>query len=309
MSAAVVSLGIRKATAAELARRARAGEEQAFEELARRMQTRLSAIVSRYFADGLTREDLSQHALIGLYEAARDFDSEAGAVFEQFAFFCALRETISAVRTANRRRHEALNSARSFQGTNQHGDEFDAEGWFALKSILDHRVPDVHEQVELRQILELICEVAHQRLSDLEQQSLALSLSGWSRVQIAEQESKAPKSIENALRRARRKLEEGLEAAGWPRDRAASSTSPRQFLQQRIQQKRERVGAVLRKAGVPLTKQEIASRVDCPVQGLHNLLLRMVWEGEICEPEAGKWSVFAAPDAAAWPSHWRVAAA
>lgn len=98
----VIDLDLRRASAAELATRAKAGSDAAFQELARRMDPALRAMARNYWARGLTCDDLHQEALVGLSEAVRDYRPDRGASFETFAKLCVNRELMTAVKTALR---------------------------------------------------------------------------------------------------------------------------------------------------------------------------------------------------------------
>src|SRR5512133_576304 len=62
-----------------LARRARAGDDAAFAEFARRHAS-LIGYMSRWAPPGLAREDMRQEALIGLFDACRAFDPARGSL-------------------------------------------------------------------------------------------------------------------------------------------------------------------------------------------------------------------------------------
>ncbi len=302
-------------TSETLARRATKGDETAFEELARRMRGRIADIARRYswasthFGAGITGEDLFQHGLIGLHGAVQDFDFEEETPFESFAYFCALREVVSAVRGATRRKHEPVNGNASF-AVDHPARQANENPLLMAKALVASRLPSTETQAEISELLRLICELSRSRLSEREQRAMALSLSGWSRKEIAAHLASDTKSVENAIRRGRSKLDEALEEIGWERDRASfDAPSVREFRNRQIERKREQIRDTLGQADGPLNKQEIAAEIGCPVQGLHTLLKRMVGQGEICEPDPGQWASFERPAADSWPAHWKVVAA
>jgi RNA polymerase sporulation-specific sigma factor len=92
-----------------LALRAGAGDEWAFGELADRYRG-LIGLVSRRPPSGLSRDDLRQEALIGLFEACRAHDPGKGA-FAQMAGACVRHRVWRARRHARRAKHRVLTDA------------------------------------------------------------------------------------------------------------------------------------------------------------------------------------------------------
>ncbi len=72
---------------------------------------------SSYFLAGGESEDLIQEGLIGLCKAVRDFRSDKETSFRSFAELCVTRQIITAIKTATRFKHQALNSYVSFSHT------------------------------------------------------------------------------------------------------------------------------------------------------------------------------------------------
>src|SRR3546814_16313541 len=62
-----------------------------------------------YFLVGADSDDVEQEALIGLYKAARDFRPQHQSSFRAFAELCITRQIITAIKTATRQQHQALN--------------------------------------------------------------------------------------------------------------------------------------------------------------------------------------------------------
>jgi RNA polymerase sigma-H factor len=92
-----------------LAQRAGAGDERAFGELARRYRG-LIVYVTRRAPSGLSRDDLRQEALIGLFEACRAHDPSKGA-FAQMAGACVRHRVWRAQLHARRAKHRVLTDA------------------------------------------------------------------------------------------------------------------------------------------------------------------------------------------------------
>src|SRR3546814_11404580 len=69
-----------------------------------------------YFLVGADSDDVEQEALIGLYKAARDFRPQHQSSFRAFAELCITRQIITAIKTATRQKHQALNQYVSISG-------------------------------------------------------------------------------------------------------------------------------------------------------------------------------------------------
>src|SRR5690606_38017500 len=77
----------------------------------------------RYSLVGAGPDDVEQEALIGLYKAARDCRPEHLSSFQAFAELCITRQIITAIKTATRQKHQALNQYVSFSSTRSGDDD------------------------------------------------------------------------------------------------------------------------------------------------------------------------------------------
>src|SRR6266496_4512629 len=110
----------------QLAFRARNGDKRAEDELIRRYTGFVRMKASSYFLAGGESEDLVQEGLIGLYKAIRDYRSDKETSFRSFAELCVTRQIITAIKTATRLKHQALNHYVSF-GQTPAGQESDGD--------------------------------------------------------------------------------------------------------------------------------------------------------------------------------------
>src|SRR6266480_6877271 len=121
MSAAQNAVPVQKAQREledlQLALRARNGDESALDALIRRYTGFVRLKASSYFLAGGESEDLIQEGLIGLCKAVRDFRSDKETSFRSFAELCVTRQIITAIKTATRFKHHALNNYVSFSQT------------------------------------------------------------------------------------------------------------------------------------------------------------------------------------------------
>src|SRR5213594_4256201 len=101
----------------QLVLRARNGDGGALDVLIRRYTGFVRLKASSYFLAGGDAEDLVQEGLIGLYKAVRDYRPDRETSFRSFAELCVTRQIITAIKTATRLKHQALNHYVSFGQT------------------------------------------------------------------------------------------------------------------------------------------------------------------------------------------------
>jgi RNA polymerase sigma factor, sigma-70 family len=140
---------------------------------------------------GLDTDDLTQEGLIGLLNAFESFDAEHSAAFSTYAITCINNSILTAVKKAARKKHLPLNSYTPLDdkdGTTLIGGytpeelAIADEGYAALRN----RIND--------------------DLSGYEKEVLSLYLEGYDYLAVAKRLGTTPKSIDNALQRARNKL-------------------------------------------------------------------------------------------------------
>lgn len=186
-----------------LVRRARAGDQQAMDQIIARYRGFVRLKASAYFLAGGDSEDLIQEGLIGLFKAVRDYRPEREASFRSFAELCVTRQIITAIKTAARNKHTPLNTYVSFSNTRA-GSEQET----TLADILpDDPVTDPVNQAISTEELQSLVECLGKVLSPLESQVLAMYLEGRSYEEVAERLECNPKSVDNALQRVKRKVE------------------------------------------------------------------------------------------------------
>src|SRR5919106_1757721 len=95
----------------DLVGRVRAGDERCVEILLDRYRNFARAKARSYFLAGSEKEDVVQEGMIGLFKAIRDFDLAQDTPFRAFAELCISRQILTAIKTANRHKHQPLNSS------------------------------------------------------------------------------------------------------------------------------------------------------------------------------------------------------
>src|SRR2546422_5318444 len=188
----------------QLVLKARNGDEFARDALIRRYTSFVRMKASSYFLAGGDGEDLVQEGLIGLCKAVRDFRADKETSFRSFAELCVTRQIITAIKTATRYKHHALNNYVSFSQTPAGQDpESDVTLGDALPG---PSVDDPSSCVISTQELQSLVFCLGTGLSRLEADALKLYLEGSSYEEMAAQLECDTKTIDNALQRVKRKV-------------------------------------------------------------------------------------------------------
>ena len=157
-----------------------------------------------YFLAGGDNDDLMQEGMIGLFKAIHDYNSDKQASFYSFAELCVKRQIFTAIKTAARQKHQPLNtyislnkpvyedvSERTLVETLAERESVDPEKLY----IMHEKLKDIEKEID-------------EKLSDLEKRVLILHLQGMSYQEISEIINKPTKSIDNALQKNKKKLDE-----------------------------------------------------------------------------------------------------
>lgn len=183
--------------------RARNGDGSAMDQLIKKYHSFVRLKASSYFLAGGDADDLIQEGLVGLYKAVRDFRVDKETSFRSFAELCITRQIITAIKTATRYKHAALNSYVSFSQTPAGQEDGDVTVGDALPG---PGVDDPAVCVISSEELESLVFCLGTGLSSLESNSLRLYLEGLSYEEMAEELDCDTKTIDNALQRVKRKI-------------------------------------------------------------------------------------------------------
>ena len=183
------------------------GDSRAEEVLIKRYKNFVLAKSRSYFLVGAGREDIVQEGMIGLYKAVRDYKIDRLASFRAFAELCITRQIITAIKAATRQKHQPLNSYVSLNKP-----IYDEESDRTLLDILKGtKLNNPEELFVSKETYDLIENQISEMLSELEFDVLQEYLNGKSYQDIADSLDKHVKSVDNALQRVKRKLEDFLE--------------------------------------------------------------------------------------------------
>ena len=177
-----------------LAEEAQAGDGAATEELLLRYKNAVLARARRYFLAGGETDDLVQEGMVGLYFAVRDYRKEEGKSFKNFAYLCVTRRIFDAVRSMTRRKNEVLNDSVSL---------FDP----IVTDILDGSASPEESIIDDESRAAFKIRLM-KTLSDFEFRVLTMYVEGMNYSKICEATGKSLKSVDNALARAKKKLQQ-----------------------------------------------------------------------------------------------------
>ena len=184
--------------------RCRRGDRAALERIMEKYNPLVIKKARSMFLIGGETEDLIQEGMIGLFKAVQDFEPDRETSFYRFSKLCIDRQIYSAVTSAGRKKHSPLNGYVSLSDSG----ETDWEDQWSPSSAA---AVSPEETLINRERMEIIYEKLGASLSPLELSVLKLFLEGYSYAQMAERLKKKEKSIDNALRRIKGKLQEILE--------------------------------------------------------------------------------------------------
>ena len=185
------------------------GNGSAEEELYARYKPVVRGKARTYYLVGGDSEDIIQEGMIGLYKAICDFDPAKHSGFKSFANLCITRHIQTVVKLSMRKKHSPLNNYVSFEQTMDSTEDSD----LSLADLLTGSEDDNPEnQIISREQSEVIFREIQTKLSSMERDVLSLYVKGFSYQQIAQMMNKAPKSIDNALTRIKKKLSAFFEA-------------------------------------------------------------------------------------------------
>ncbi len=192
----------------DLVKRVRDGDERCLEMLLSRYRNFARSKARSYFLAGSDKEDVVQEGMIGLFKAIRDFDLSQDTPFRAFAELCISRQILTAIKTANRQKHQPLNSSVSLDAP-AYGDE---KGESSVgDNLVATTLSDPAELVISAQEIEAIRDSMRDNLTELEGDVLRLYMDGKSYEEIAGALGNHVKSIDNALQRIKRKLQRHLD--------------------------------------------------------------------------------------------------
>ena len=168
------------------------GDEAAFNELVLRYLGIITSIARKYSAQGYEQNDFVQEGLMGLLYAVKTYDPDGGMSFKSYVSLVAERRFISIIRRQNTQKSVPLSAIVEL-------DTLDSE-------VVDlSRSPE--EQIMLKEQIDLAMQQLRGILSTRELEVFLLYTEGLSYNAIAEKLGVSEKSVDNALQRAKKKIQ------------------------------------------------------------------------------------------------------
>lgn len=176
---------------------AQRGDAQAMEGLILRYSHAVRARARQFFLAGGEAEDLVQEGMIGLYSAVCNYKKESGKSFKNFAYLCVTRRIYDEIGKMTTKKSAVLTQSVSLFDEN-------------VLDVSDDRLSPEDRIINEETRVEFQGKLMRE-LSDFEYRVLDLYLEGMSYSQICEATKKPFKSVDNALARAKRKLQKAFE--------------------------------------------------------------------------------------------------
>lgn len=174
------------------------GSDEATTILLHRYKWLVSVKARSLFLVGGDREDILQEGMIGLYFATKNYLPSKNDRFIKFAELCITRQMFSAIRRANRLKHQPLNQSISVESLPTHQMD-----WLEGQGVSGRDDPE--DLVVFKEMMRQLLEELQPLLSPLEKDVLTFFLEGNDYLQIATTLNRNPKSIDNAWQRVKKK--------------------------------------------------------------------------------------------------------
>lgn len=183
---------------------AQQGDTDAIEYLLKKYKRIVLSCVESYYLPWAEKEDLIQEGMIALYGAIKGFNYRYP--FPSFAKTCVIRKLYSVIRLQNGLKHKLLTNAVCLNKP-----VYD-NGNRTLFDTIPGKNADPCDLISEIDERKWIVNQARKNLTEMEKQVLKLYLNGLSYRDIADTLNLKPKTVDNALQRAKRKLREVLNA-------------------------------------------------------------------------------------------------
>ena len=184
-----------------LVKKAQQGDADAEEYLIRKYKNVARGKAHIYFIIGADNEDIVQEGMIGVFKAIKSYNEEKQTSFHTFAEVCINRQILTAIKAAQRQKHSPLNNSISLNGLIADQENHTVEETLSADNYADPEA--IYILKEDMDNLE-----KSSPFSEMELRVLNEYMNGLSYNEIAQIMGKTPKSIDNAIQRTKRKLEE-----------------------------------------------------------------------------------------------------
>ena len=183
--------------------KAKSHDEEAMEELLQCFKPKVIAISREYFLVGAEFDDLIQEGMIGLYKAINVYDANKNHSFSAFASLCIHRQLQNAVKNANRKKNNPLNS---YLPIKYYDGSTSSEEDNVLKLVIVDDTSNIEQNYIDKEINTIVISKVKDILTDEQFKILKQFLNGDSYSLIAEKNSITSKQVDNMLQAIKKKL-------------------------------------------------------------------------------------------------------
>ncbi len=189
----------------KLALRAQAGDSFAANQILKKCSGMVWKIINNhgFFIPGGDKRDLHQEGLFGVVKAIKDYNVSRGS-FMNFAQLTAVRQIITAVKTARRVKHMSLNQATSLDHPQTGTGSFEKS--VTLGEMIENPLIAVDRVVIAKEELEALDELLMNKLTDVEYICITMAAEGHSYDEMAQAVGMDCKAVDNALQRVKHKI-------------------------------------------------------------------------------------------------------
>ncbi len=178
------------------------GEKAGIDYLLNKYKSMVKKKARQLYLIGGESDDLIQEGMIGLMKAIWDYKPQETVSFGAFAQICVSRQIYSAVRAAQRKKHQPLNSYVSLYEPAE-----DGENAPVLMDTLSEEGAGPEDSFFIKENREQAWQRLLDVLSPFEKKVLDLFMEGQSYGQIAMVLNKNEKSVDNAIQRIKKKAQ------------------------------------------------------------------------------------------------------
>ena len=187
----------------QLVKLAKRHDEKAMEELLSFYKSKVTAISREYFLIGAEFDDLIQEGMIGLYKAISVYDEDKNNNFSAFASLCIHRQLQNAVKNANRKKNQPLNSyvpIKYFDGSNSSDEEQ------ITKLVIVDDTSNIEQNYIDKEMQAIVVSKVKDMLTQQQFYVLKMFLNGESYTNIAKTFNLTCKNVDNMLQAIKKKL-------------------------------------------------------------------------------------------------------
>lgn len=183
-----------------LIEKAKAGSEEAIQEIFKSFQGIMLLKTKKYFFYGGDKDDVLQEAMIGLLKAINGYEVNRQASFKTFAILCIKRQLITAIKSSNSGKYKILNMA---VNNNENSYDYNAAPAYSSKSFNFYNPEEIYLSKEKFRALKKYLKT---NLSKMENEIFDYMLIEMTYMEIADKTGRDPKSVDNAIQRIKKKL-------------------------------------------------------------------------------------------------------